>query len=132
LFENYNIESCSRQAELHIEKIFRWIRPKALDRISWHKNQGHRLILVSASLDVYLNPLYAQLGFHDLLCTRLDKQDGKFTGALIGRNCRGPEKVRLLTELLGPLGLFEIYAYGDSAGDKELLAVANHARFRPF
>ena len=47
------------------------------------------------------------------------------TGQLEGGNVRGPEKVRRVREWLGA-GEVELWAYGDSAGDRELLAAADH------
>ncbi|MGA1052242.1 MAG: haloacid dehalogenase-like hydrolase, partial [Ilumatobacteraceae bacterium] len=56
--------------------------------------------------------------------------DGACTGRLDGPNCRGAEKVRRLTDWLESdgLGLGEVtlWAYGDSSGDRELLAAAQH------
>jgi len=113
------------------------VRPGALERIAWHRSQGHLLVLASATLDVYLDHVGAQLGFDHVLCTRLASRPGddgveRLTGALDGRDCTGPEKLRRLAALLGDLRAHELHAYGDSAGDRELLAAADHAHFRPF
>lgn len=108
------------------------IRPKAKERIKWHKEQGHRLVMVSASLSLYLEKAAKDLGFDDLLCTELEEKDGFFTGQLEGKNCRCQEKVNRLQTLLGDLAQYELYAYGDSEGDKQMLSVANHPNFRVF
>ncbi len=81
---------------------------------------------MSASLSVYLEPLGHRLGLTSVLATALEEgPDGRLTGDLVGANVRGPEKVRRLREWLGD-GDVEIWAYGDSAGDRELLAEADH------
>jgi phosphatidylglycerophosphatase C len=108
------------------------LRPAALTRIAWHRERGHRLIMVSASLDVYLHAIAAELGFNDLLCTQLAAQDGLCLGQFVGANCRGAEKVRRLECLCGALTGYQLYAYGDSAGDRELLAAADSAEYRGF
>lgn len=108
------------------------LRPKALQRIRWHMEQGHRCIMVSASLDIYLQPIANALGFDDLLCTRLSKTQDEFDGELMGNNCRRAEKVSRLAGLLGDLAQYEIHAYGDSAGDREMLAIAAQKHYRPF
>ena len=113
------------------------LRPGALERVAWHRAQGHLLVLASATLDVYLDHVGAQLGFDHVLCTRLASRPGddgvtRLTGALEGRDCTGPEKLHRLAALLGDLRAHELHAYGDSAGDRELLAAADHAHFRPF
>jgi phosphatidylglycerophosphatase C len=98
------------------------------ERLRWHAEQGHEVVLVSASLDVYLAEVTRRLGANALLCTTLEVDDGKVTGRLIGGNCRGPEKAKRLRTHLGDAPA-SIWAYGDSSGDRELLAMADH-RFR--
>jgi hypothetical protein len=83
-------------------------------------------------MDLYLEPVARQLGFDDLLCTRASGNRLVFDGGLHGGNCRGPEKVVRLQNLLGPLDTYELYAYGDSDGDKEMLEAANHSFYRAF
>ena len=101
-------------------------------RIAWHKERGHRLVMVSASLDLYLEPISHELGFDDLLCTRPSKNHRVFNGSLDGKNCRAQEKVVKLKELLGDLSSVELHAYGDSVGDKEMLEAASYPHWRPF
>ena len=82
--------------------------------------------IVSASLDVYLEPLAPLLGVDQVLCTKLGVgPDGRLDGTLVGGNVRGAEKVRRLQAWLGGDAV-ELWAYGDSAGDRELLAFADH------
>jgi phosphatidylglycerophosphatase C len=106
------------------------LRPAMAERIDWHREQGHRLVLVSASLDVYLEPLGQRLGFDGVLATSLEVgEDGLLTGRLQGANVRGVEKVaRLRSWMAAHLGdaPVELWAYGDSAGDRQLLAMADH------
>lgn len=132
LFCNAPVDDLTRIGEIYAEHIITLIRPKALERLEWHRKNNHRLVMVSASLDLYLEPVVAALNFDNLLCTRLNKKDGKFTGYLNGENCRGQGKVNYLKELLGDLNQVELYAYGDSQGDKEMLEIATHSFFRPF
>lgn len=106
------------------------VTEKGLNRINWHQTQGHRCILISANLETYLSVWGKSVGFNDVIASTLEFKDDKVTGKLIGLNCRGPEKVRRLIELVGPLDQYIIYAYGDSKGDKELLAVADHSFYR--
>ena len=81
-------------------------------------------MLVSASPELYVTPIGRRLGFDTVLATRLEVgADGRLTGRLQGANCRGPEKVMRLREWRGE-GLSIDYAYGDSAGDREMLDLA--------
>ena len=81
---------------------------------------GHRVVLVSASFGAYLRPLGRRLATDGVLATELTVDDaGRCTGALLGPNCRGVEKVARLHAWLdehhGGRGAVELWAYGDSA-----------------
>ena len=132
LFSGESVGRLEKAGHDHAKAIWPLVRPMAERRIAWHKERGHRLVLVSASLDLYLEPITRELGFDDLLCTRLSKNQGVFDGNLDGKNCRAQEKVAKLNDLLGDLSAFELHVYGDSAGDKEMLKVASHPHWRPF
>jgi phosphatidylglycerophosphatase C len=98
-------------------------------RLRWHLELGHRVVLASASLEPYLLPLGRLLGVDGVVCTRLEQgPDGRLTGRLDGANCRGPEKERRVVEWLREHDLADatLWAYGDSRGDAELLARADH------
>lgn len=109
------------------------LRPEAMERFHWHKEQGHRCVLVSASIDAYLTGWAKHVGFDDVICSRLEvTADQRITGRLVGLNCWGPEKTRRLEILLGPKTRYTLYAYGDSRGDQELLALADYPFKRTF
>ncbi len=110
-----------------IEK--RWLRPDTFARLRQHRELGHAVVLVSASLDPYLVPFGSSIGAAGVVCTELERDPhGVLTGKLAGPNCRGPEKVRRLEKWLAVSGLADavVWAYGDSAGDDALLARADH------
>ena len=109
------------------------LRQEALQRLCWHRKQGHRCVAISASLELYVRPWALSAGFDDVIATHLEaREDGRVTGKLLGENCFGIEKVKRLEALLGPRNGYTLYAYGDSRGDKELLSAADHAYFRQF
>jgi phosphatidylglycerophosphatase C len=108
------------------------LRPDTTARLRWHLSQGHRVVVVSASYDSYLRPVAQHLGVEAVLSTQLAiDTSGRCTGELKGANCRGPEKVNRLHEWLSSQGIHRanvsVWAYGDSNGDRELLADADHA-----
>lgn len=122
-------ELCSAGATFAEMVHERWLRSDTLDTLQRHLEHGDRTVLVSASFEVYLRPLATLLGVDDVLATRLDVRDGIVTGTLDGPNCRGPEKVERLHEWLGDRSTVHLVAYGDSAGDREMLADADEAHW---
>lgn len=103
------------------------LRNDTVARLRWHQDRGHRTVLVSASLRVYLEPLAANLGLDAVLCTDVTAKDGRYTDRLLGPNCRADEKWRRLSRWLTDQGLgdAELWAYGDSSGDRAMLARAH-------
>jgi len=107
------------------------VRPEALKRIAWHHREGHEVILISASIDIYLYPWAEKQRLSYAITSRMATDgDGKVTGTLIGANCWGPEKLRRLIEAAGPREDYILYAYGDSRGDQELLDSADFSYYK--
>lgn len=103
------------------------LRAEAVERADWHRTQGHRLVIVSASLAAYVRPIAEHLRFDAVLATELEVGDnGRLTGRIEGANVRGAEKVRRLDAWLDGSPAF-VWAYGDSAGDRDLWARADRA-----
>lgn len=103
--------------------------PKALERIDWHKTQGHRIIVVTASCDAWLGDWARDMEL-ELLCTEMELKDGVYTGELSNPNCRGKEKVNRIKKHLNLEDYTEIYAYGNDHGDNQMLSIATHPNFR--
>lgn len=112
------------------KKLPKLVKPEAVERIRWHQKQGHRCVLVSASIDIYLVPWTHSMDFEQAITSLVEVNNGRITGRLQGKNCRGPEKVRRLIEAVGPRDSYSLYAYGDSDGDKELLESADFPFYR--
>ena len=107
------------------------IRPQAMDRINWHKDKGDEIRVVSASLDLYLEPWCKQHNIA-LSCNEVEAISGTVTGNFIGHNCSAYEKRRRVEEAYNLSDYTNIYAYGDTFEDKELLKLANHPFYQYF
>lgn len=114
-------------AESHLR---RRLRPDSKERLDWHRRQGHRVVVVSASPECYVRPAAALLGADAALATRLAASGDLLTGRYEGKNCRGAEKYARLMGWIRSQGLGavqpELWAYGNSRGDRRLLEAADH------
>lgn len=93
--------------------------------------RGEQVVVVSASLDIWLNPFCQRHGF-ELLCTELEfekngaspEEMARFTGRFAVPNCNREEKARRVRAAY-PLEQFDlIIAYGNSRGDEAMFALA--------
>ena len=132
LFSGESVDRLKAMGTQYANTLKPLLRSAALKQIEWHKSKGHRCVMVSASLDLYLNDVAKTLGFNDLLCTVLSHNNQVFTGAFKRGNCRSKEKVNRLQSLLGDLKTYKIYAYGDSLGDLDIIALADYGYYCPF
>jgi len=124
-------ERVAQAGERYGRELARAIRPEMRERLGWHRAERHDIVIVSASLDVYLEATARELAVDALLCTRVEVDDhGYCTGRMLGGNCRGETKAARLREYLGSADA-TLYAYGDSSGDDAMLAMADHpVRYR--
>lgn len=118
-----------RFAELAAARL---LRPDAIAAWEAHRREGALLVIVSASPETVVAPFARRLGADRLIATRLEVDErGRVTGRLTGANCRGEEKARRLRETYGP-GVRLAAAYGDTSGDREMLAMAERPGMRVF
>lgn len=108
------------------------LRPQGIKRVRECLAQGNRVIVVSASIDNWVKPFFSQPGLEgvEVEGTHIEVADGKVTGRFTTPNCYGAEKVNRLRQAVGDTPCEE--AYGDSRGDRELLAYARKGMYKPF
>lgn len=95
------------------------------------RSQGMKLVVVSASPDVYMRALPEFMPLDAVLSTRCEVGgDGRYTGQ-VGENCKGEEKVRRIKQYLKENGFVLDMkcssAYGDSPSDADMMALVNRA-----
>jgi phosphatidylglycerophosphatase C len=107
-------------------------RPDALKAWRRYRQDGARLLIVTASPENIVAPFARGLGCDLLIATQLlfDPQD-RVQGGLLGDNCRGPEKARRIREVLGD-DVELTAAYGDTDGDWDMLDMAEQQFMRLF
>lgn len=108
-----------RWTRAHVNRLLQHgLFSTALERIRWHRDAGHYLVLMSASVDCFVPELGRELGFDETICSQvLWNADGTLDGRLAGSNCRGPEKLRQLEALQQRIPFLESWAYGNSRAD---------------
>lgn len=127
--KNGHAEAASFFEEWVTRRLLPRLAPAGRAKIEWHQSQGHRVVIISASIQEIVKPVAQHLGL-DYLCTRLAVQNGHYTGGLDGPLCYGPGKVRWAKTWAAQNKLdfpdAVSYVYTDSASDLPLLELATH------
>ena len=111
-------EVSERFARHHLS---RHLRTDVRERFEWHRHRGDRVVIVSASPEVYVRVAGELLGADGVIATRLAVDGhGRLTGRYEGANCRGQEKLRRLRAWTEEVGARpdRLWAYGNSRGDR--------------
>lgn len=90
---------------------------EALAALRAHQAAGDRVVLLSASPDLYVPRIGAELGVHETVCTQVRWQGERVDGRLAGENRRGEEKLRVLERLRQAYPALPVIAYGNSESD---------------
>jgi len=120
-------------------QVFHWVtdnciskslRSDVVDILHQHKQSGHIVVIVSATFSGLLEVIGQELAVPNVIGTRLEVVDGKYTGRIVKPLCFGENKAVLLKEFIGRNGL-EIdlpssFAYADSIFDVPLLKLVGN------
>ena len=154
LFAGMRIEKFDALCRGFAEESQHLLRPKGITLVHEALVAGAQVFIVSASIDNWVRPFFdiRNLKGVQVLGTQIEVVDGKVTGRFKTNNCYGEEKVRRICEALttttgtsipttnayGTTSLsfdrsqYDIEAFGDSRGDKEMLAFADQGHYKPF
>lgn len=108
------------------------LRTDGMQRVDEALRRGCKVVVISASIDNWVRPFFQGREGIEIAGTQIEVVDGKLTGRFLTRNCYGSEKVARLLELYPDRKSYRLVAYGDSRGDRELLAYADEAHYREF
>ena len=100
------------------------LRPDTVRLLQQALSEGAEVLVVSASIDNWVQPFFPSV---TVLGTQIEVIDGRLTGRFLTPNCYGQEKVRRILALHPDRSTYHLTAYGDSRGDRELLAFADEA-----
>lgn len=125
----------------YAQKDFRIVRPAAIAGMAGAQRRGASVVVVSASMPNWVaefirlaaaNPRYGLHADIEVIGTEPETAGGVLTGRFATPNCYGAEKTRRLLALYPDRSSYRLEAFGDSRGDRELLAMADKAHYKPF
>ena len=115
------------------------LRPQGIQMLQQAQADGSEILIVSASIDNWVQPFFEGVRSREsgdssirVIGTQVEVKDGRLTGRFLSKNCYGQEKVNRILELYPHREVYHLTAYGDSRGDKELLAFADESHYKPF
>lgn len=109
------------------------IRKAAKIKLEEALKENAQIFVISASIDNWVAPFFEDEFSVTVLGTQIEVKDGLVTGRFLTKNCYGEEKVERLKKVLTKSrDQYEIIAFGDSRGDKEMLEYADKGYYKPF
>lgn len=135
LFKGENVDTLQEFANEFAESALPGIiRAGAQKTIDEFLAAGDRVVVVTASPRIFLEPWCQKQGI-EILGTELElDQENRVTGKIDGRNCHGKEKVRRIKKEYALDDYEQVLAYGDTTGDLPMLSLATegHRYYKPF
>jgi putative phosphoserine phosphatase/1-acylglycerol-3-phosphate O-acyltransferase len=106
------------------------IYPESRALVAAHLAKGHTVAIVSAATPYQVDPIARDLGIPHVMCTRMEVEDGVFTGNIIKPACWGEGKAIAGQKLADEYGLDlqKSYFYTDSVEDLPLLEIVGNPR----
>ena len=110
------------------EKIQPMMLKKAADLLQHHKEQGHFLLMITATNQFVTGPIGEALGMDHIIAPVPEIIDGHYTGKTVGIPSFQEGKVTRLNDWLAETGhsMEGSYFYSDSRNDLPLLELVTH------
>lgn len=103
-----------------------WITPTT-EALKKHHEDGHKVVVATGSLDLYVQAMLGDLPVDAILCTRMEVKDGVLTGQMLSGNCVRKRKAELVAEYMKEHGPFaESWAYGNAPHDLPMMELTTH------
>jgi HAD superfamily hydrolase (TIGR01490 family) len=125
-YKNWPIEKFNDFGVSFKSTIDDCVRPEVYRTLKKHVTKGHKVIIVSASIENWILPWAEKEGVETVIATRIEVgTQGKLTGRFMSPNCYGEEKVRRILEMFPERNSYTLIVYGDSKGDMAMLRLAD-------
>ena len=133
-FKGMNIDDFNALCTHFAEQNKHLLRPAGIEKVRQAiEEEQATVLIISASIDNWVRPFFDEIDKKiQVLGTQIETKEGHLTGQFTTKNCYGQEKVNRLTALYPHREAYELIAFGDSKGDKELLDFADKGFYKPF
>ncbi|MDR0724595.1 MAG: HAD-IB family hydrolase [Prevotellaceae bacterium] len=132
-FRNMPMEEFAALGRKFTGVIDELVRPEVMAAIESCRQQGATIYVVSASIENWIEPWCRNMKINHTIATRVETDsNGLLTGNFSTNNCYGQEKVVRLLEKEPDRNTYTLFVYGDSRGDKELMALADRNWYKNF
>ena len=128
-FKGMTIEAFDDLCQRFAHDNLHLLRSQGIKTLMQAQDDGAEVVIVSASIDNWVQPFFADV---TVLGTQIEVENGLLTGRFLTNNCYGQEKVNRILARYPNREDYHLTAYGDSRGDKELLAFADEPHYKVF
>ncbi len=126
-FKGWEYNDFKAKGQLFANEIEKMENRKMLEKLNDHLNHSDVVYVISASILEWVQPWCEKIGVSRVLATQIEVDaNGIISGRFATKNCYGKEKVRRLLEVEPERRSYILYAYGDSRGDKEMIAFSDY------
>ena len=126
-FKGWEYNDFKAKGQLFANEIEKMENRKMLEKLNDHLNHSDVVYVISASIFEWVQPWCEKIGLSRVLATQIEVDaNGIISGRFATKNCYGKEKVRRLLEVEPERRSYILYAYGDSRGDKEMIAFSDY------
>ena len=109
------------KAALQVKARVRW-NGATVKTLEKHAAEGADIVIATGALDIYIGTVVEGVPYHLILCTVMEKKDGRLTGRLMTPNTVREEKARLVAAYIDQRGPFShISGYGNLPSDRQML-----------
>ncbi len=112
-----------RVIELKGDNVYKYTK----ERIKYHKEQGHEIVIISGSPSFLVSKMAEKLGIENYYATKYIIENGKYTGEVIPM-WDSVSKNKAIQEFITKkdIDLSKSYAYGDTTGDFSMFKLVGH------
>ena len=127
MFKGQNLASIDLAASAYAQQLIqKHLNPQLFQQLCQHKKLDHHVILVSASIDLYLEYICKILNI-DLICSQVEYTEHYLTGCYLTPDCSNEQKCLRILYKFNPLKNRTIYAYGNSQEDNAMLSLTKYS-----